>query len=197
MDVGQQQICPDNHHKSSWKHHCILSLRKELMLPFIPIFFTFSLLPHPISISPSLSILNFLHLSVSSSSFIKQLSLFFSSIYFPVNEWWQWCLLCTLWLCSLTSFSSQLRFGSSASVLLSRDSHTKEQAWLLPLKLWQVKGEHGREASSHWKARNMSYPLQSAILKVIAEKPSLLPDNLELSLVLQSENFWVRDRCSL
>jgi len=68
-------------------------------------------------------------------------------------------------------------------VLLSRDSHSKEQPQLSPLQPQQVKGEHRREVSGHRKGRNMSYPLQSAIFKVTAEKPPPLPATLELSLV--------------
>lgn len=97
--------------------------------------FLFSLPSYPISISPSLPILYFFHLSLSlPSSLIKQLPLFFSFIYFPVSEQQQWWLLCRLQLHSLSSFSSQLRLSSSTSVLLSWDSHSKEQPQLSPLK---------------------------------------------------------------
>lgn len=121
--------------KSSWKFPWSMPLKKEMMVPFIPILYTFSLPSNHVSISPSLPILYLFPSVLSlSSSLIKQVPLFFSFIYFPASELQEWCLLCRLWLHSLSSFSSQLRLSSSTSVLFSWDSHSKEQPQFSPLK---------------------------------------------------------------
>lgn len=124
----------DSYCKSSWKFLWSLPAKKEVMVLFIPIFYTFSLPSYPVSISPSLTILCFFPSVLSLlSSLIKQLPFIFSFIYFPAGEQQQQCLLCMLRLHSLPSFSSQLRLSSSSSVLLSWDSHSKEPPQLSSL----------------------------------------------------------------
>lgn len=72
----------------------------------------------------------------------KTIALVSLLIYSPANEQQQSPLCRLRRLLFITSFSSQLRLGGSASALLPGDSHSKEQPWLSPLQL--PSGKEGR-----------------------------------------------------